>query len=99
MTNRVQTAFRLDVTLIKRLKRKAKANGKSLNAYVEDILEKAFPAEIEWPTVVFPKEIPDSIKELRLGKELKFSKKELEADSKLDYLVKKHVYGETLYDY
>lgn len=93
-TTRVQTAFRLDTGLINRLKRKAKAKGQSLNAYVESILIKDAPAALAWPKVVFPREVPTFVKELQLDKPLSFTKKELDEDPKLDYLVRKHIYGE-----
>lgn len=91
---RVQTAFRLDTGLINRLKRKAKAKGLSLNAYVEHVLAKDAPAELVWPKVEFPKEVPAFVKELQSDKPLSFTKEELEEDPKLDYLVRKHIYGE-----
>ena len=93
---RVQTAFRLDTSLISRMKRKAKAKGESLNSIVERTLNKAFPAEPEWPKVKIPTEISPEIKALRLDKPLVFTKEELDADPKLDYLVRKHLYGEYL---
>lgn len=93
-TTRVQTAFRLDTGLINRLKRKAKAKGQSLNAYVESVLVKDAPAELVWPKVTIPKEIPGFIKELQFDRPLTFTKEELEEDPKLDYLVRKHIYGE-----
>ena len=77
-TTRVQTAFRLDTGLINRLKRKAKAKGQSLNAYVESVLVKDAPAELVWPKVTIPKEIPGFIKELQFDRPLTFTKEELE---------------------
>ena len=98
LTERTQTAFRLDTALLGRLKRKARAQGKSLNAFVENILRKEAPAEPEWPKVAFPAEIPDFVKELRLDKPLEFTKEDLDTDPKLDYLVRKHIYGEYGHD-
>lgn len=91
---RVQTAFRLDTGLLNRLKRKAKAEGRSVNAIVEETLNKRFPVEPVWPKVEFPKEVPAFVKELQSDKPLSFTKEELEEDPKLDYLVRKHIYGE-----
>jgi len=98
LPERTQTAFRLDTALLGRLKRKARAQGKTLNAFVENILRKEAPAEPEWPKVTFPAEIPDFVKELRLDKPLEFTKEDLDADPKLDYLVRKHIYGEYGHD-
>lgn len=88
-TTRVQTAFRLDTGLLNRLKRKAKAEGRSVNSIVEDTLNKTFPAEPVWPKVNIPKEIPAEIKALQIQEFKPFTKKELEEDPKLEYLVHK----------
>lgn len=45
--NKVQTAFRLPLNLLSRLKRNAQLENKSLNAYVEEILTRE--AKVEWP--------------------------------------------------
>lgn len=89
ISRKVQTAFRLDANLLSRLKRKAKAKGQSLNAYVENILTKDAPAELVWPKVNIPKEIPEEIKALQIQEFKPFTKKELEEDPKLEYLVHK----------
>ncbi len=89
-TRKVQTAFRLDPDLLGRMKRKAKAKGKSLNAIVEETLNMGFPKEPEWPRVEIPKEISPEIKALQITGCKPFSREEVENDPKLEYFVEKY---------
>ena len=84
-TRKVQTAFRLDTGLINRLKKKAKAKGQSLNAYVENVLAKDAPSELAWPKVKFPMDIsPETIALTRNYSS--FTKEELRKDDRLAYI-------------
>ena len=85
---RVQTAFRLDAALVMRLKRRARAEKKSLNKLVEDVLLKESPAELQWPKVIIPAE-PDPFLESLMVQHLNFTKEDIEADPKLEYLLGK----------
>jgi len=84
---RIQTAFRLDENLLKRLKRKAKAKDKSLNAYVEELLLKDAPAEPEWPKVEFPMEIDSRLEEMMLPHGI--TEEQLKSDERLAYILDK----------
>jgi len=87
---RVQTAFRLDAMLLQRLKAKARAQGKSLNAYVEEELFRLAPAEPEWPHVVFPIVPKGRIAELGQNfPKVTITKEMLEEDDRLAYLLGK----------
>jgi hypothetical protein len=59
-TARVQTAFRLPVELVERLKREAQLQGRSLNNYVEEALTRATQAK--WPKL--PKDYAASPEDL-----------------------------------
>ena len=63
VSTKVQTAFRLDQELIKRLKMKAKKDNRSLNNYVETILMDVVYDEPNDETVA-------AIEEVRSGKAL-----------------------------
>ena len=79
-TRRVQTAFRLDESLLNRLKRKAKRQNKSLKEDVRD--------EPVYPKVSFP--IPHSARVSRMLDILPaFSEEELKEDDKLAYILGK----------
>ena len=81
---RKQTAFRLPVELMERLKWQARRDKKSLNAYVEDILTKEL--EKEWPKL--PLDYSATADELFSCKEHipSPSKEMLKADPKLAYI-------------
>ncbi len=84
-TRKVQTAFRFDADLLSRLKRKAKARGQSLNAYVENVLVKDTPANLVWPEIVFPADIsPETMAITR--NYTSFTKEELRKDDRLAYI-------------
>ena len=82
---KVQTGLRLDPILLERLKRKAKAEHKTFNGYVEGLLEKALEP-------VFPKlkredyQVPDWVDKLSVQGR-KFTKEELEADPRLAHIL------------
>ena len=87
-TTRVQTAFRLDTGLLSRMKRKARVTGQSLNAMVESVLNKQFPAEPAWPTIKFPIQISPETKSLTRDFRA-FTEEELLQDDRLAYIFKK----------
>lgn len=84
---RVQTAFRLDSGLLNRMKRKARSNGQSLNAIVEDILTKAFPAEPPMPEVAFPLKRSSLTMNFPSGFQLGFPQDVLESDDRLRHIL------------
>ena len=85
---RVQTAFRLDANLVKRLKIKAHNEAKSLNALVEETLMSLAPAEPEFPVLEDDMEISPEI--LALGRDfVSFTPEEIAADDRLAYLLSK----------
>lgn len=87
-TRRIQTAFRLEESLLNRLKKKAGRQNKSLNSYVEALLKADVRDEPEYPRVSFP--IPQSA---RVGRMLDilpgFTDEELQNDDKLAYILGK----------
>ena len=85
-STRVQTAFRIEESLLKRLKKQARDDHKSLNRYVEDILGKAVP-EISFPKVTFPEELPASV--TCLSKGIRTDVKALEEDERYAYIMSK----------
>ena len=87
-TRRVQTAFRLDAKLLARLKLKARGQGKSLNALVEDTLMQVAPPEPDFPHIDDDMEISPKI--LALRKDFRpFTAEELAADDRLAYILSK----------
>lgn len=98
---RTQTAFRLKDSLLERMKWRAKRENKSLNALVEEILEKKFGEEL-----VFPKLPPEWFEENRalaeqfVIKDAKLSERykgldaaeqaALDKELKYEYLVEKY---------
>ena len=87
-TRRVQTAFRLEETLLNRLKRKAKSQNKSLNNYVEALLKEDVRDEPLYPKVSFP--IPRSVRVSRMLDILPgFTEEDLKEDDKLAYILGK----------
>lgn len=88
-TARVQTAFRLPENLLVRLKSKAKLQGKSLNSFVEEILEKAVPYEETFEEKMAKLKVPDEIPEdilaiSRFG--FNITEKDLEGDERALYI-------------
>ena len=85
---RIQTAFRLEESLLNRLKKKASRQNKSLNSYVEALLKADVRSEPEYPKVSFP--IPHSARVSRMLDILPaFSDEELQNDDKLAYILGK----------
>lgn len=85
---RVQTAFRLEETLLNRLKKKASRQHKSLNSYVEALLKADVRNEPEYPKVSFP--IPHSTRVSRMLDIIPgFTDEDLEKDEKLAYILGK----------
>ncbi len=80
---KVQTAFRLNESLLRRMKLRARREGRSLNSLVEEALEKIAPAELEWPKVDIPKEISPEILALRFPEGFMFTDEEIAADDRL----------------
>lgn len=85
--NRRQTAFRLDRELLYHLNRKAKSQGKSLNAFVEDVLRNEVKAEMTWPKIKGPIIISETVKRMSLG--ITFTPEEIAADERLAYILSK----------
>ena len=85
-TRRIQTAFRLEEGLLRRLKLKAKANKQSLNSYVEELLMADSPAEPSWPQMELNEEIDPRLREMMLPRA--FTAEELE-DERLAYILNK----------
>jgi hypothetical protein len=87
-TRRIQTAFRLEESLLNRLKKKAGRQNKSLNSYVEALLKADVRDEPEYPRVTFP--IPQSARVSRMLDILPgFTDEELQNDDKLAYILGK----------
>ena len=85
---RIQTAFRLEESLLNRLKKKASRQNKSLNSYVEALPKADVRDEPEYPKVTFP--IPHSTRVSRMIDILPgFTDEELERDEKLAYILGK----------
>lgn len=87
-TRRIQTAFRLEESLLNRLKKKAGRQNKSLNSYVEALLKADVRDEPEYPRVSFP--IPQSARVSHMLDILPgFTDEELQNDDKLAYILGK----------
>lgn len=87
-TRRIQTAFRLEESLLNRLKKKAGRQNKSLNSYVEALLKADVRDEPEYPRMSFP--IPQSARVSRMLDILPgFTDEELQNDDKLAYILGK----------
>ncbi|MCR4860237.1 MAG: toxin-antitoxin system HicB family antitoxin [Bacteroidales bacterium] len=85
---RIQTAFRLEESLLKRLKRKAARQKKSLNSYVEALLLADVRDDPEYPKVTLP--LPHSPRVSRMLDILpEFTEEELREDEKLAYILRK----------
>ena len=86
--NRVQTAFRLEESLLRRLKKKAREQKKSLNSYVETLLMADVRDEPEFPKVSLPVRHSPRVTSM-LGILPAFSEEELLEDDKLAYILSK----------
>jgi predicted DNA-binding protein len=95
-TRIVQTAFRFSPELVSRLKRRARLERKSVNAYVEDAIQNALDSgedkyarlEAELKEIKVPKEISHEIQALSSFK-VEFTAEELAADDRLAYILGK----------
>ena len=84
-SKKVQTGLRLPLLLINQLKAKAKQEGKSFNAYVEEVLER----DVE---LVFPKlrreDYPPDVELMAMGLPMpEFTKEDLENDPRLAHIL------------
>lgn len=96
----VQTAFRFTPDLLTRLKLKARREHKSVNAYVEHLIEKDLGKDEdryealyrELAKIKLPEKISPKVNDL-LGicSEVDYSQEELDADPRLAYLIEKHL--------
>ena len=92
----IQTAFRFSPELVDRLKRRARLEKKSVNAYVEEAVEKALDSGNDPYTLLaaklkevkVPQEISPEVKALSSFK-LEFTAEELAADNRLAYILGK----------
>ena len=85
-TIRVQTAFRVPPDLLERLKRTAKREKKSLNRYVEDIMERE--TRLEWPRLPRDYSVSQDILSLRCtGRWEEPSREELESDPRMAHVL------------
>ena len=92
----VQTAFRFSPELVSRLKRRARLERKSVNAYVEEAVQKALDSgedkyvllEAELKGIKVPQVISPEIQALSAFK-VEFTAEELAADDRLAYILGK----------
>jgi predicted DNA-binding protein len=95
-TRTVQTAFRFSPELVSRLKRRARLERKSINAYVEEAVQKALDSgedkyallEAELKEIKVPQVISPEIQALSAFK-VEFTPEELTADDRLTYILGK----------
>ena len=85
--NRRQTAFRLDKELLYYLTLKAKSQGKTLNAFVEDTLRREVQDIFDgWPKIKGPIVVSEEVKSWRIRP---FTPEEIAADERLAYILSK----------
>lgn len=93
----VQTAFRFRPELVEKLKRKARKERTSVNAFVEKVLEKELSSDEDRYEALFKKlesyrfEKDHSASEIidRLAGCIQFTEEEIEKDERLKYLLNK----------
>ena len=93
-TRSTQTAFRFQPELLARLKQRARMENKSLNRYVEELLENALGSKEEryaaacreLAALTVPSDLPDSIKRLEQF-QVSFNEEELRQDERLAYIL------------
>lgn len=93
----VQTAFRFTPELVNRMKQKARREHKSVNAYVERLIEKDLGSGEdkyealyrELSKIKLPDKISEEVKALSKYKVV-FTREEVENDPKLEYFVEKY---------
>lgn len=95
----VQTAFRFKPELVARLKMKARREQKSVNAYVEQLIERDLEKDEdryealyrELGKIKLPKKISPKLERLvGVGAGIEYTQEELDSDPRLAYLVEKH---------
>lgn len=92
----IQTAFRFSPELVDRLKRRARLEKKSVNAYVEEAVERALDNGNDPYTLLakklkevkVPREVSPEVKALSSFK-VEFTAEELAADDRLSYILGK----------
>ena len=95
-TRTIQTAFRFSPKLVERMKRRARLEKKSVNAFVEEAVEKALGSvddpymqlAAELKEIKVPQDISPEVKALSSFK-LEFTAEELDADDRLAYILGK----------
>jgi predicted DNA-binding protein len=93
-TRTIQTAFRFSPKLVERMKRRARLEKKSVNAFVEEAVEKALGSvddpymqlAAELKEIKVPQDISPEVKALSSFK-LEFTAEELDADDRLAYIL------------
>lgn len=86
----VQTAFRFSEELLARVRREAKRKGKSVNAYVAEVLDRE--TRVEWPHLPKDYKVSQEILNLHcVDKLCEPTPEELAEDPKLEYLWNKYV--------
>lgn len=88
-TPRIQTAFRLRQDVLSRVKREARRKGMSVNAYVEETLERE--SRVEWPKLPKDFKVSDEILSLHCFELKTPTEEEFANDPKLAYLWNKLV--------
>ena len=87
----VQTAFRFSPELVDRMKRKARREHKSVNAYVKELITKDLGTEEDRYEALYRKlskiKLSDEMKSLS---EYKLAGKDVENNPKMEYLVEKY---------
>ncbi len=88
-TERIQVALRLPTELYERVKKKAKSEKRSVNSFVETVLEKHAQQNIDQIT---PEDliVSDEVRSLQCSGFKRPSQEQIDADPKLAYLVKKY---------
>ena len=93
----VQTAFRFKPELLSRMKAKARLEGKSLNAYVESVMEESLNCEPDRYERIYREiqSLKPSVSCKSVMPEFKsipsFTEEELSVDPRLEYLCIKHL--------
>ena len=90
-----QTAFRFRPELLERLKNRARLEKKSLNSYVEEVLEKDLESTDRYEAIILdlgklkmPEKISPEIEAISRFK-IEFTEEEIAADERLAYLLSK----------
>lgn len=94
-TRTIQTAFRFRSETLRDLQNKARLEGKSVNRYVEELIESDIKTTgIDFlrealKNTSFPSEVSEDIKQLSTKSSITFSEEELNADDRLKYILNK----------